>query len=512
MKAAIYCRLSREDREKQGESESIRNQKALLTQYALDRGYEIAGVYWDQDYSGMDRDRPGFRALLRDARDHKFDLVLTKTQSRFTRDMALAEEYLQGKFPEWGVRFLAVVDGVDTQDGAGKKSRQINGLVNQWYLEDLSASVRAVLDQKRRQGVYIASFPLYGYRKDPTRKGRLIPDPATAPVVEGIFALALAGAGARKIARTLNQEAVPCPAAYKALSGISCPGAGEQPLWSAATVSRILHNRTYAGDLVQGRHRKASYRSKKTLSLPPDQWTVVPGTHQPLIPPQTFDRVQELLRSRARSGAAGKIHPLARLAVCGGCGSILEQTGTGGRRYLRCRIHQRAPDRCSNSSCTPLEPLEALVLDRIRGYAAAWFELEALSLPPVRDTLTGKRLALERERQGLDRELDRRQKALEALWLDRGEGVLDRETFLELSGTFRREKEELTRRRSALEADLARLPDPAALEADRRARASALARAPALTRALAAGLVEKIIVSPRDPDTGIQQRRLGWKF
>lgn len=510
MKAAIYCRLSREDREKKGESESIRNQKALLTQYALDQGYELAGIYWDEDYSGMDRDRPGFRALIRAAQEHRFDLVLAKTQSRFTRDMELVEKYLHGKFPEWGIRFIAVVDRVDTQDRAGKKSRQINGLVNQWYLEDLSASVRSVLDQKRRQGVYIASFPLYGYRKDPADKGRLVPDRETAPVVRRIFALALGGAGARKIARVLNGEGIPSPAARKALEGIPCPGAGERPLWSPATVSRILHNRTYAGDLVQGRHRKISYRSKRTVNLPPDQWMVVEGTHQPLVPPRTFDRVQDLLRDRARSGGNGQIHPLARLAVCAGCGSILEQTGTGGRRYLRCRVHQRAPDRCSNSTCTPLESLEGLVLDRVRRYAAAWFDPEQIPFAPVGNSPARQRQALEGEIRGIDRELARRQKALEALWLDRGEGTLDRATFEALSRTFRLEKKGLTRQRQALEEALARLPDPEALAADRKARAEALARVPILTRDLAVGLVERILVSPRKE--GTQEILLVWKF
>ena len=166
--AAVYCRLSKEDEEKTArESESIRNQRALLLAWAAEHDYRIYRVYTDEDYSGIDRARPGFNAMLADARAGKFEVILAKTQSRFTRDMELVEKYLHGLFPEWGVRFIAVLDHVDTCDPAGKKARQINGLINEWYLEDLSGNVRAVLDHKRHSGCYIASFALYGYRKNP---------------------------------------------------------------------------------------------------------------------------------------------------------------------------------------------------------------------------------------------------------------------------------------------------------------------------------------------------------
>lgn len=153
MKAAIYCRLSKEDEGKNGESESIQNQKSMLTAYAAEKGFEVYRIYSDEDYSGIDRERPAFNEMIRAASEHRFDVVLAKTQSRFTRDMELVEKYLHGKFIEWGIRFIAVVDHVDTGEAANKKSRQINGLINEWYLEDLSNNVRAVLDHKRREGL-----------------------------------------------------------------------------------------------------------------------------------------------------------------------------------------------------------------------------------------------------------------------------------------------------------------------------------------------------------------------
>ena len=201
MKAAIYCRLSKEDETRGGEPERIQNQKSMLLQYAMEQGFELYQIYSDEDYSGIDRNRPAFNAMIQAASEHRFDVVLAKTQSRFTRDMELVEKYLHGKFMEWGIRFIAVVDHVDTDDTANKKSRQINGLINEWYLEDLSVNVRSVLDHKRKEGQYIASFALYGYRKDPAVKGRLQIDPEAAEVVKRIYAMALRGVGAHKIAQ-----------------------------------------------------------------------------------------------------------------------------------------------------------------------------------------------------------------------------------------------------------------------------------------------------------------------
>lgn len=192
MKAAIYCRLSEEDRNKQCETDdsgSIRNQKAMLMQYAAGQGWEIYHIYSDDDYTGSDRRRPEFNRLLADAKAHKFDIVLCKTQSRFTRELELVEKYIHGLFPIWGIRFVSIVDNADTANKGNKKSRQINGLVNEWYLEDMSDNIRSVLTSRRRNGYHIGAFALYGYQKDPDQKGHLIIDEEAAAVVREVFTL-----------------------------------------------------------------------------------------------------------------------------------------------------------------------------------------------------------------------------------------------------------------------------------------------------------------------------------
>lgn len=167
---AIYSRLSEEDRNKLNEtddSRSIQNQKSMLLSYALEQGWDVYNIYSDDDYRGSDRNRPAFNQLMIDAEAGKFDIVLCKSQARFTRELELVEKIIHGQFVEWGIRFVGLADNADTTNRGNKKSRQINGLVNEWYLEDLSDNVKSVLTDHRKKGMHIGSFALYGYKKDP---------------------------------------------------------------------------------------------------------------------------------------------------------------------------------------------------------------------------------------------------------------------------------------------------------------------------------------------------------
>ena len=292
-RCAIYCRLSKEDTNKRhAESESIQNQKNLLARYALDRDWEIFGFYCDEDRSGADAMRPDFRRLLHDAEAGRFNIVLCKSQSRFTRDMELVERYIHGLFPLWGVRFVAPADNVDTELRGNKKTRQINALVNEWYLEDLSENIRMVLESKRRQGQYIGSVPLYGYRKDPADRHRLVIDDPAAEVVRQIYAWFLGGIGAQRITGLLNAAGLPNPSAYK---NRTAQGSGR---WNKGTVSRILHNEMYAGTLIQGRRRKLSYKSRRSVKVPPEDWVRIEHAHEAIVPPDVFAKAQALLAER----------------------------------------------------------------------------------------------------------------------------------------------------------------------------------------------------------------------
>lgn len=301
-RAALYCRLSVEDAgvTTGEESQSISNQKSLLKAYAESRDWEIAGVYTDEDYSGLREDRPGFQAMLKDAEAGRFTVILCKTQSRFTRNMATAERYLHEIFPLWGIRFVTVVDGVDTARRENKKARQINSLVNEWYCEELSENIRAVFRRKMEQGQFLGNYAPYGYRKDPADHHRLLPEPKTADVVAKIFAYAAGGLSCRKIAARLTALGIDTPSQWKRKRGQDM-GRRENSVWAATTVRKILEHPVYLGHMVQGKEKKVSYKSRKTRACPPGEWVVVEHTHPPLVTEELFRRAGEKKRRQPLS-------------------------------------------------------------------------------------------------------------------------------------------------------------------------------------------------------------------
>ena len=293
----------------------------------------------------------------------------------------------------------------------------------------------------------------------------------------------------------------------------------EPPLWGPATVYQMLRNRTYMGDLVQGRHKKVSYKSKRTVWMPRSQWIVVPGTHEPIVDRETFETVQQMLQGRARSGAGGQVHPLARLVVCGCCGAVMEQTGSGSvradgtrRRYLRCRTHQRAPERCSNQTCTSLDALQDLILGRVRDYAASWFYPQQIELPET-DTPARRRVqALKEERRRLQTDVDRRRKAIQELYLDKVSGLIDTETFAQMNAAFLQQVQQAEARIAVLEADLGQQQVREDARAAQMERVTELAKVPVLTRELAVLLVHRVVVSLKAPETGQQAVTIEWNF
>lgn len=302
--AAIYCRLSVEDRERgETESESIRNQRSLLLEYAAVRDWAVYDIYADEDYSGLREDRPAFRRMLRDAEAGRFSIILCKTQSRFTRNAVTAERYLHEKFPLWGIRFVTAVDHVDTAFSANKKARQINSLVNEWYSEELSENIRAVFRRKMEEGKFLGNYAPYGYRKDPVCRHHLLPDAETAPVVEEIYRLYLTGLSCRRIADHLTGQGVATPSQVKKGRGEDM-GRKETVRWSAGTVRKILRNPVYVGDMVQRKEEKISFKEKKVREIPPNLWIVVRNTHKAIVNKEVFEEVGRRMGKRRKSSGA----------------------------------------------------------------------------------------------------------------------------------------------------------------------------------------------------------------
>ncbi len=303
-KVALYCRLSNEDSSlAQGEeSGSIQNQKLLLSDYAEKMGWEVYDVYCDDDLSGLREDRPAFLRLIADAKKGLFSIVLCKTQSRFTRSMETAERYLHHTFPKLGIRFVTVVDHVDTAEKANKKTRQLNSLINEWYCEELSENIKAVFRRKWEMGQYLGNYAPYGYQKSEADRHILAIDTQTAPVVRGIFRLAVLGFSQRQIASLLTLCAIATPSEVKRQRGEDL-GRKQNLVWAASTVSTILHDPVYLGHMAQGKSAKAGFKETACVSLPKEQWVIVRHTHPPLVEASVFDAAQQALSGRNKRRA-----------------------------------------------------------------------------------------------------------------------------------------------------------------------------------------------------------------
>ncbi len=449
--------------------------------------------------------------MIEAAKQKKFQIILCKSQSRFTRDMELVEKYIHGLFPIWGIRFIAVADNADTEVKGNKKARQINGLVNEWYLEDLSENVRMVFDLKRKEGKYIGGFPIYGYRKDPADKNHIIPDPEAAEVVRQIYQWSLEGHGRQNIAYLLNQRGIPNPTRYKVERGWTCnhPVKNDFGLWNKVTVGRILSNEMYTGVMIQGRRRKVSYKSKVVIDTPESEWYRVEGTHEAIIDRATFEAVQRGLRLRSRTDGSGEVHLLSGLVKCADCGSTMSKCSNGKRAYLRCKLYaDSGKEKLCTRHSVRLDQLIDLISDRIRYYVQTYYQLDPADLQPRKDI---RRETLEQEQKALIVQLEKRSQALKTLYLDRVAGILSEGQFVELNQSFLEEKSRLERRLQSIKEELAEQEQPQQ-QADLMERARELLKLETVPRELVVGLVEKIEVCERDPVTGRQEIKVTWKF
>ena len=451
-KVAIYCRLSEEDRNKQAEtddSNSIQNQKSMLLQYAMEQGWEIYNIYSDDDYAGADRKRPEFNRLLEDAEQKKYNIILCKSQSRFTRELELVEKYIHGLFPTWGIRFVSIVDNADTANKGNKKSRQINGLVNEWYLEDMSDNIRSVLTNRRENGFHIGSFALYGYKKDPEQKGHLIIDEEAAAVVREVFTLFSQGYGKTAIARMLNDRGIPNPTEYKRLHGLRYqqPKMKNSTLWKYYAISDMLENQIYIGNMVQGKYGSISYKTKQNKPRPKSEWYIVEGTHEPIIDNELWDKVAVLRKQRAKPFDTGTVGLFARKAHCANCGYIMRSSKSapqcGSKHFLQCSNRHVAKDACIGSFIS-VDKLEQAVITELNRLSAEYLDRDELernielcgNLREQKDCL-GSNIAVYKKK------IAEYAKGVKELYIDKVKGLITERDFLELSKDFTNEKERL---------------------------------------------------------------------
>ena len=516
-RVAIYCRLSEEDKNKQNSTDdslSIQNQKAMLREYVERMGWEIYDVYSDDDYAGSDRNRPEFKRMIADAEAGKFDIVLCKTQSRFTRELELVERYIHGLFQIWGVRFVSIVDNADTDNKGNKKARQINGLVNEWYLEDMSESIKSALDSRRRNGFHIGSFALYGYKKDPSIKGHLLIDEEAAEVVREVFRLFSQGYGKTAIARMLNDRGIPNPTEYKRMQGLryKLPQSKSSTLWKYSAISDMLTNEIYIGNMVQGRYGSVSYKTSQSRPRPKSEWFCVEDTHEPIIDRALWERVQAMVNERSKPFSSGKVGVFAQKVRCASCGYVMHSSKSGGKRFLQCPTRHYSKDACVGAFIS-VERLERAVVGELNRLTAEYLDREELER---RIESSGELLDRQKQLKGDISECEARigecSRSLRELYLDKLKGVISEGDFAELSRDFSSQRDRIKERIQDRERELEDINKRLELEDDRHALVEKIVNVEHLSRRMVEMLIDKITVDKRIEGTRNVPIEICWNF
>lgn len=374
--AGLYYRLSQED-ERQGESVSIDNQRAILRKYAEEHGFEIHGEYIDDGVSGTTFDRPEVQRLLDDAKTGVINTIIVKDLSRFGRNYIEVGQYVDYVFPAFGIRFIAIQDNVDTEnrDSNAMEMMPIMNIFNEWHAANTSKKIRAVLKSNAKDGKYHARKAPYGYVKSDTEKKTPIIDEEAAAVVKRIFEMRASGLSPHKIADILNAEGILNPSRY-CLERYGVVGRRENVgLWSFCGVNSILQNPTYLGHMVQQRDGTVSYKNHKRYIKDESEWVIVRNTHEPIISQELWDKVREVEKSVAqgRKTKRGYTHPLSGFLFCADCGGKMKLNYINRNGKLdfnfNCGNHARLGKSYCFSHFIQAKDIEAIVLDDIRTMA-----------------------------------------------------------------------------------------------------------------------------------------------
>ena len=464
---ALYPRLSHED-ELQGESNSISNQKRILETYAKQNGFSNLRWYTDDGYSGANFQRPGFQAMLADIEAGKVGTVIVKDMSRLGRNYLQVGMYTEMIFPQKGVRFIAINDGVDSAQGENDFA-PLRNIFNEWLVRDTSKKIKAVKRSKGMSGKPITSKPVYGYLMDEDEN--FIIDEEAAPVVRQIYSLCLAGNGPTKIARMLTEQQIPTPGTleYRRTGSTRRYHPGYECKWATNTVVHLLENREYTGCLVNFKTEKPSYKLKHSIENPPEKQAVFENHHEPIIDRETWERVQELRKQRKRPNRYDEVGLFSGILFCADCGSVMyQQRYQTDKRKQDCYIcgsyKKRTADCTAHFIRTDL--LTAGVLSNLRKVTSYAAKHEArfmkLLIEQNEDGDRRRNAAKKKELEAAEKRIAELSAIFKRLYEDSVTGRISDESFTELSADYEAEQKELKERAARLREELSKAQEATA--------------------------------------------------
>ena len=455
---ALYCRLSQDDG-RDGESNSISNQKAILSQYAKEHGYLHPEFFVDDGISGTTFDRPGFLRMQEMVERGEIGTIIVKDLSRFGREQVEMGRLTQMVYPSLGVTFIAIQENVNTSKGTGLEMMPFYNIFNEWYAEQTSKKIKAVWKSKAENGERVSATVPYGYTKSEDDPKQWVIDEPAAKVVRHIFALCLAGLGPLKIAKQLEAEEILTPTEYFYRNGKSIVNKRpENPYrWQPNSVAHILENMQYTGCAVNFKSGFVSFKVKKKVEYAPEDWQIIPNMQEAIIDVDTFERVQELRRHRRRNTATGRTSLFSGLVYCADCGSKLyfcaSKSVKPNQEFHRCSAYKENRGTCSIHYIREVV-LREIVLEAIQKTARYVQNFEPVFLYQFakqntlgkEQTIRRMKLKIEQDKKRI-RDLD---KLIERIYEDNVLGKISDDRFMRMSANYESEQKELL---AAVESD-----------------------------------------------------------
>lgn len=462
-RAGFYLRLSRDD-DTNKESNSITNQRKILTAYAEEHNFKIIEEYIDDGVSGTSFERPAFNRMLEDAKTGKINVIIVKDLSRLGRNYLGSGDHIENVFPNLGVRFISIGDNYDSlfDDEPSADMVPIINFFNEFHAKQTSRKTRASKKVMAQGGKFIGTKAPFGYIIDPDDKHHLLPDEEAVPTVRQIFQYACDGLGFKAIAKRLRDAGVMNPTAY---NNIKFPTLHKSEYWRQphdwhpSSIKTILTNPTYLGKIVSGRRRVKSFKDREILKMPEDSWIVVDGMHEPIIDQKTWDTAQEKLTVRKRSDNQGAQQLFAGLVKCADCGYALAYTYNKGNPRYQCSLYNvKGKGYCCSHFITYDSLYQAVLFDVSRRAKAA-ANLDRHLIHRLKHETSGmlrKREQLtEKECTQMAVRIGELEVIIGKLYEDNALGRITPERYQKLLDTYEAEQKELTGKRDGLQKELA---------------------------------------------------------
>lgn len=460
-RVGLYIRLSREDGDKE-ESSSVTNQREILKRYVSEQeNFFIVKEYVDDGYTGTNFDRPGFKRMIEDIEAGIIDTVITKDLSRLGRERLGVGHYTEIYFPEHNVRYIALLDNIDTYFDAGMNDMApFKGVINDMYVRDISKKIRSSLIERKKAGNFLGVTAPYGYEKDSNNKFHLVINEKEAEIVKRVFRLYLEGNGLTRIAQILTKDGVPVPGESRNIGKTRKTALYSS--WKQTTIRRILDNRVYLGELVQFKRRKINYKSKRRITVPEEERYICKGTHEAIIDEESFNAVQNILKKNKSFKGTKHNYLFKGLLFCSECGARLNVTYSnyalkkyGEYRYTTiCYSYSRLySDICTRHS-NSIPELEEVLIKHIKEVCSRYInenlQDELINMAKKQKQLELKQISNEKRLETLEQKISDIGLYIKNLYMDKVKGVVNENDYISLVADFTKDKDNLIKEKEEL--------------------------------------------------------------